>query len=39
MPPEAAEAVRRVLAVSKEKVRNGRIDLHVAYTNDFMQER
>lgn len=36
MSREGAEAVRKVLAVSSEKVRNARIDLSKTYTNEFV---
>lgn len=36
MTREGAEAVRRVLAVSSEKVRNAKIDLSQTYTNEFV---
>jgi NitT/TauT family transport system substrate-binding protein len=39
LPAEGAEAVRRVLAVSNEKVRNSRIDLRETFTNEFVQDR
>jgi NitT/TauT family transport system substrate-binding protein len=39
MTPEGAEAVRKVLAVSSEKVRTAKIDLAATYTNKFLLER
>lgn len=33
---EGAEAVRRVLAVSSEKIRNSKFDLAATYTNEFV---
>jgi NitT/TauT family transport system substrate-binding protein len=37
--PAGAEAVRRVLAVSSEKVRSASIDLAQTYTNEFVTSR
>ena len=39
MTSEGAEAVRKVLAVSSEKVRNAKIDLASTYTNDFLAKQ
>jgi NitT/TauT family transport system substrate-binding protein len=39
MTREGAEAVRKVLAVSSEKVRTAKIDLAATYTNEFLLER
>jgi NitT/TauT family transport system substrate-binding protein len=36
MTPEGPEAVKKVLAVSLEKVRNGNIDTATTYTNEFV---
>ena len=36
IPPEAAELVRKWLAVSSEKVRAAHIDLAKTYTNEFI---
>ena len=38
MTPEGAEAVRKVLAISSEKVRRATIDLSATYTNEFLTE-
>ncbi len=38
MEPEGPQAVRRVLAVSLEKVRGARIDLAQTYTNEFVTD-
>jgi NitT/TauT family transport system substrate-binding protein len=39
MTPEGAEAVRKVLAVSSEKVRTAKINLSATYTNEFLPQR
>jgi NitT/TauT family transport system substrate-binding protein len=39
MRAEAAEAVKRVLAVSLEKVRRANVDVATTYTNEFLSER
>jgi NitT/TauT family transport system substrate-binding protein len=36
LAPESAAAVKKVLDISLEKVRNARIDLDATYTNDFL---
>jgi NitT/TauT family transport system substrate-binding protein len=36
MAPDGPEAVRKVLSVSLEKVRNGKIDIASTYTNEFV---
>jgi NitT/TauT family transport system substrate-binding protein len=37
MDARGAEAVRKVLAVSSEKVRNGQIDISKTFTNEFLE--
>jgi NitT/TauT family transport system substrate-binding protein len=39
MPPAGAEAVRKVLAVSSEKVRTAPIDVAKVFTNEFVAPR
>ena len=39
MRPEGAEAVRKVLAVSIDKVRTAKFDLAETYTNEFIQSK
>jgi NitT/TauT family transport system substrate-binding protein len=39
MTADGAEAVRRLLAESTDKVRNAKIDLSKTYTNEFVTER
>ena len=36
MAPDGPEAVKKVLSVSIEKVRNGNIDTASTYTNEFV---
>jgi hypothetical protein len=39
MTADGAEAVRKLLAESTDKVRNAKIDLSKTYTNEFVTER
>lgn len=38
MPLDGPETVRRVMAVTNEKIRDGKIDLSKTYTNQFVKE-